>query len=141
MPFPEQRIYPQPGLEEVAYDHRDPPSATERVPARYRYMLGYENYRARLAEIRDLLTQRGVVFVSTGLFTADALRVNRELGIEHVATGMRPAELAAAFPRHTAESLVLPDDGHLSADGHALTGRQLFLYLTRSGLVPGGQGT
>lgn len=131
--YPRQKIYPRPGLEETEYDGDNPPKQRWWVPQRYWYMLGYRNYRGFLAEIRDLLAAKKIAFVSSGMLTEEALKVHRELGIEHVAVGLWPEELERDF--HPTEPLVLPNDGHYTAAGHTLAAQRIFEYLVANDLI------
>lgn len=133
--YPEQRIYPFPGLEEVIYYGGDPPAELEKVPWQYWYMLEYGNYQRALSEIIDVLKGRGVTLISSGLFDQRALQINQSLGVRNIVS------FYSLFGQKqvTSKDVEIPGDGHLNINGHRIVAEGLEQYILQRGLMGRGR--
>jgi len=131
MHYPNQRIYPRPGLQEAPLIEGDPPLHQEDVPQEYWYMLGLENYKIHLWGIKEVLRRKGITLVSSGFFDFQALETNRELGIEYI---FDFNELLRK-ERISYKETQLPEDPHLSLKGHRLIANHIYRSLKGKNLI------
>ena len=128
MVYAEQQIYPYPGLEETIYIHGNPPRTRDRVPERYWSMLGYANYKVRLAEIAQFLDAQGVWFLSSGhLQVPEIAAIHEVLQLEHV------CDISREVPRFDTR-WYFPDN-HFNVAGHEQVAAQLYECLEAYQLI------
>ncbi|MBN1871331.1 MAG: SGNH/GDSL hydrolase family protein [Candidatus Omnitrophica bacterium] len=115
-------IYNQPGLE-LTTTYGDPSSSPELVPERYHYMLGFDNYRLHLSNIKDTLKRHNIKLISCGFFNPRTLAINKEIGIE------RALDLNNVFPDESvfkSDFTIGNGDNHLNVKGHTLVAQYLY---------------
>jgi len=123
-----QMIYPYPGLEETIYVDHNPSDRPENTPERYRYMLGYDNYKIHVRSINDLLQRHAIILVSSGNFTQEALAINREAGIENI------CDFNEIFKADPASPFLI-DEGHYNEEGNRLLAEHLYNFLHKNNLL------
>lgn len=126
-----QPIYPYPGLERSEMLKGFNPSRDPmQVPSRYWYMLGYDSYKVHLGNIKDLLKQYGIPWVSSGEFTKKALQIQNELGIEN------KCDFYEARKGISKKEIVLGEyDKHYNKKGHELMAGYLYDFLIKHNLL------
>jgi hypothetical protein len=67
---------------EVAAHKPHPPRTTDRVPARYHYMLGEENWRMHLHSFAGVARQQGILLLATGFIEDKEKAVFLEAGFD-----------------------------------------------------------
>jgi len=116
-------------------------SSPDRVPERYRHMVGVDGYHRALAAFAALAKQHAfhaVVSCHTAI-DPDAQRICDELGVPVVTAAARQRAWLAANgdPKLRDSALVLaPDDLHPSALGHRLLAEELDEFLVAHHWVP-----
>lgn len=121
-------IYSYPGLEETIYmSDKDPPILKKDVPRNYWYMLGYENYKANLLNIYNLLKRHNIQFISSGFFDEEALLINQEIDIKYICD----LNEFIISKKIIWDSIVIDPiyDWHFNREGHRLVADFLYSYL------------
>jgi lysophospholipase L1-like esterase len=125
MAYPEERIYPTPGLEVSMLVEHNPPGDEKLVPSRYRRMIGIDAYRVALSTIVKVAKQHGVQLLSTGFFNKGDVfhKIQILSGIEFIF----PFSLQkfASNHRQSMGDFLMPDGGHLSPLGHDVVAHRL----------------
>lgn len=114
-------IYTYPGLEATV-----PSDLKENTPERYRYMVGYDNYKIHLDAMAEFLKKSDVIFVNSGEFTDEALRVNAELGIKNIRDFN---ELFKAIPKTSV--YLSAEDGHYTRQANRMVAEYLYNFLKK----------
>ena len=125
MYYPEQEIYSYPGLEETIYLNGNPPAKPELVPLKYRYMLGYDNYRKHLMDIAGFLKENKIELISTGFLEPNAKTIHAELGLPYV--DLYDRILIDGLRYDTMR--LFEKEGHLNIEGHEWVAQELHHFL------------
>jgi lysophospholipase L1-like esterase len=121
--FYTERIYPYPGLEEVAYVRLDPPKEKNKIPPEYRYMHGIKNFQKHVGDIKAYLQNHGCLLIVTGFLEPEITSALGRLKMEHV---LNWYEIPAM---NLPDNYLSKSDPHLSLAGHQLIAKNLYEYL------------
>jgi len=124
--FYEQDIYITPGLELPIFRNGRAPFTKDLVPKEYQYMVGYENYKKHLGDIKEFLEFNKIQFISSGFFTKKAYRINKEIGISPIINFYLEI---IGYNNENKSNLTVPADYHANAKVHDLIAKSIVQHI------------
>lgn len=130
MYYPEELIYPYPGLEAVPYKSINTLDKNL-VPQKYWYMLGEDNYKIYLTKIAGMLKERNINLVALGYFREFSANTHKQAGVVY------KCDLKNMLNDRNIlwEEILIPGDGHFTAEGHKAVAQYLYQFLRTKGIL------